>query len=354
MKIAIGCMIFLAIGGAMAAATAHDAPPPKDQRGQWRWPLDNFGPGSITQDYSEYNACIDSGCTKRSGAHHTGIDVGATAGTPVKAVADGFVVNFVPNGAPGCSKTPNDPNSCRDHGDGNTIIIQHDRKHFSQYQHLRKPQSDDDLIAEVESKCHPYDQTINGARVAGYACTKKDRVFVTKGVTVVGHVGGTGFGEEEYWHPHLHFEGKNFSTLNASGEPTKFGYSNLHPFKLGFKDPVIYVEKTAQNKPSIHVKVSTSGDGVSFRIGPNTIYDKQRVGHATDPDFPDNFSALARSPATSGCDKGWYKIISFGSFPPPVSRYFEPENAGRRGPGDMPDVWVCIGNAGQTWVETAQ
>lgn len=326
---------------------------PKNQRGRWRWPLDNYGPTSITQDYSEYNACVDQNCTEYTGKHHTGIDVGAPQGTDVKAVADGWVVNYVPNGKPGCAKLLNDETSCRDHGDGNTIIVEHDHKHFSQYQHLQKPADNDPFIKKIMDNCRPYDETINGARIAGYACTKRDRIGVTLG-QVVGHVGGTGFGKDDAWPYHLHFESKKFSTLNSPKDGTSFGYSLDHPFNLGYGDPVLNIEKTSRNDPSIHVRVSLAGDGVSFRIGPDTNYDRQTRGHHTDPNYPDGFSAIAYSKPTGGCDQGWDRIIAYGNFPPPESKYFDPTDVQwRGGPGQLPDVWVCIGNAGQTWVEVA-
>src|SRR5947207_10314237 len=60
--------------------------------GEWRWPLDDYGREAIGHDYAEHNSCLKT-CKHHTHMHNTGIDVPAPKGTPVKAVADGIVVN---------------------------------------------------------------------------------------------------------------------------------------------------------------------------------------------------------------------------------------------------------------------
>lgn len=339
--------ITVAISSIIAPARAHaqDAP----IHDFWNWPLDAYGRDAIAQDYAEYDACFKS-CRHRSHLHHTGFDILAPKGTPVKAVADGFVVNLVLNDT-GCKS------DCTDHGDGNTLIIQHGRP-FSSYQHLKDFRDDDALINQIKDLCAFYDKVDeNGVHVAGWECTKTDNVVVKRG-DIIGYVGVTGFGRNNRWRPHLYFQSSTFPTLysytcynDISCCPKKncFEYSGIHPFQAGYIDPVNDIEDT-DGDVKVHVQVGPQGEGVTLRIGPDEQYDLQTRWHAADG----TFWAIRQGAATLDCDQGWYKVMKVQHFPPPIDKYFDPSDATRLGAGTLPDTWVCIGNGYDQYVIPAK
>jgi hypothetical protein len=330
--------------GSTVAAPA--ATPREVASDQWRWPLDDYGRDAIGHDYAEYNACLKKNCAHRSGLHDTGIDVIAPKGTPVKVVADGFVANLVPNDT-GCVS------DCTDHGDGNTIIVQHGRK-FSQYQHLLDFNDNDPLIQQIKKTCAFYDRIDeNGVHVSGWACTAADNIGVKQG-DVVGYVGGTGAGSSKRWSHALHFEATTFSTLYSYAcyadreccpRHKCFGYSGVHPFLVGYNDPVNDIENT-NGQVKVHVKVGPQGEGIGLHIGPDEQYDLQTRWHSSDGAY----WAIRQAVGTTDCDQGWYKLMKVQHFPPPTDKYFDPTDAGRLGAGTLPDTWVCIGNGSDQYV----
>ena len=334
-----------ALGSTVAARVAAADPPGERAGTPWRWPLDDYGRDAIGQDYAEYNACLKS-CRHRSGLHHTGIDVVVPKGTPVKAVADGFVVNLVPNDT-GCTS------DCTDHGDGNTIILQHGQQ-FSGYQHMLDFKDKDPLIRQIKQRCSFYDRSDeNGVHVSGWECTKANNIAVKQG-DVIGYVGGTGSGRKNKWRPHLHFEATTFSTLYSyacyidSGccpNHECFSYTGTHPFQVGYIDPVNEIEST-DGQVKVHVQIGPQGEGIGLQLGPNQLYDLQTRWHAADGAY----WAIRQAVGSEGCDQGWYKLMKVKHFPPPKDMYFDPTDAGRFGPGTLPDTWVCVGNGADQYV----
>ena len=340
-------LLLFAINSSVAVQAAEAGTLGEMPREQWRWPLDDYGRDSIRQDYAEYDACVKN-CDHRSGAHRAGIDVNAPKGTPVKVIASGFVVNLVPNDR-GCTS------DCADHGDGNTIIIQHGDKFFSQYQHLLNFNDNDPLIGQIKQRCAFYDRSDeNGVRISGWECTKEDGVDVDEG-DVVGYVGGTGAGRAHKWPDYLHFEVKRFATLysfdcyrdsECCPRHKCFEYTGIHPFQVGYNDPLNGIEHTL-GQIHIRVKVGPQGEGVGLRLGPNEVYDLQTRWHSSDGDY---WVARVAPNGTENCDQGWYKLMKVRYFPPPKDMYFDPTDAGRPGPGELPDTWVCIGNGSDQYV----
>jgi len=311
----------------------------------WRWPLDDYGRDAIGQDYAEYNACLKN-CRHHSHLHHTGIDIPAPKGTPVKAVADGIVANLIPNDT-GCAS------DCTDHGAGNTIILQHGRK-YSGYQHMLDFDDGDSLIKKIKQKCAFYDRSDeNGVHVSGWECSEANNIAVKQG-DVIGYVGGTGAGRKNKVRHQLHFEAATFATLysyacyvDASCCPKHecFGYVGIHPFEVDYNDPVNDFENS-NGQVKVHVKLGPQGEGIGLRIGPTDSYDLQTRWHATDGAY----WAIRQAVPTADCDQGWYKLMKVQTFPPPISEYFDPTDATRHGAGTLPDVWVCIGNGSDQYV----
>jgi Peptidase family M23 len=314
--------------------------------GEWSWPLDDYGRDAIGHDYAEYNACLKT-CNHRTHLHDTGIDVPAPEGTPVKAVADGIVVNLVRNDT-GCTI------DCTDHGDGNTIIVQHGKFRFSEYAHMLNFHDKDPLIAQIKARCAFYDRTDeNGVHVSGWECTKADNIAVKQG-DVIGQVGGTGSGRNNKYPPALHFEATTYPNLysyvcyndsTCCPKQKCFGYSGVHPFQVGYNDPV-NLEETTDGKVKVNVQVGPQGEGTGLRLGPDKLYDLQTRWHAVDG----SYWAIRSAVPTKNCDQGWYKVIKVKHFPPTIDEYFEPTDARRAGAGTLPDTWVCIGNGGEQYV----
>jgi len=338
--------IFFAALSIFALSVSARAAAPADP--EWRWPLDNFGFSAIGHDYAEYNSCLKT-CKHHTHLHNTGMDVIAPKGTPVKAVADGIVVNLIPNDV-GCNT------DCTDHGAGNTIILRNGAE-YSNYQHLLPFNDKNPLISQIKSTCTFYDRSDeNGVHVSGWECSKTDNIVVKQG-DFVGFVGGTGDGRNKKYRPSLHFEATNFATLysyacyrdsNCCPKQKCFGYSGVHPFQVGFNDPVNLLHVT-DGQVKVHVQVGPQGEGIGLHIGPDNQYDLQTRWHASDG----TYWAIRSSAPSNDCDQGWYKIMKVKSFPPPIAEYFAPTDATRQGAGTLPDTWVCIGNGSDQYVVQA-
>lgn len=74
--------------------------------------------------------------------------------------------------------------------------------------------------------------------------------LVAKGQKL-GIMGGSGYGEPDYWSVHLHFELKDKPvTYNPSGHGEYFGYTPGHPDEYGYHDPNAYFGKVRVKDPS--------------------------------------------------------------------------------------------------------
>ena len=164
----------------------------------FQWPVD---PYTVEQRYACFN-CIGNG------KFHTGTDL--TRDSQVRASADGIVVLMQPNDV-GCAGPGT--GDCDDHGLGNTVILRHEltygRVLYTQYSHLASFASGLDT----------------GECIAGG--------------THIAVMGGTGYGQDDYWSVHLHFEVKNQAVLGAPTAPNQhWGYTTpSHPDNFGYLNP---------------------------------------------------------------------------------------------------------------------
>jgi murein DD-endopeptidase MepM/ murein hydrolase activator NlpD len=161
---------------------------------------------TLTQDYNNLRN------TTNGERHHAGIDL--TGGEEIYATAFGKVVKYQSNGE-------------NDHGLGNTLVIQHTLTNghvvYSLYAHL-------DSFT---------DQKMN---------------WVRKG-QLIGTMGGSGYGDSDYWSIHLHFEMKDSNILhNPIGGnacwyqmcdcyDSCWGYTPSDADKYGYHDPYNYFDK---------------------------------------------------------------------------------------------------------------
>lgn len=290
----------------------------------WQWPLTDYGPSKITQDYAEYNGKVD-------GKHHTGIDV-YTDGTAaeIRAMADGFVALYIPNDI-GCDAKAH---KCADHGDGYTLVISHPDDRYSQYQHMEKLETS--LLGDVTKCPEVGPDTDKWQNARHYYRCKDGQVKIVQGQTI-GYVGGSGFGIPDAWPVHLHFEVKSFVLLNSHKDPYEWGYSTPHPRLIGYRDPVNYLEDHAEIRPAAHVQITGDGVGQPMTLGPNDPYPEALKASKSDK----GYYARAVASATPGCKLGWMKLTKTEKYPPPDPRtdYFL-----RTKFADLPDVWMCIGN----------
>jgi murein DD-endopeptidase MepM/ murein hydrolase activator NlpD len=168
------------------------------------------------------------------GSQHTGID--SKGDSKIISSAPGIINVVMMNGKPGknakpCSKkgcgNEKGDGSCADHGLGNTIIVEHwldpdgAEKVYSMYSHL----------AEIDST------------VKEGMCIDQSRPL--------GLMGGTGYGKENCWVKHLHFEIKKYPALgsgkagNLQEGGSIFGYADswVNLLDHGFFNPDDYVGK---------------------------------------------------------------------------------------------------------------
>ena len=138
----------------------------------------------------------DRPCASDKGYYHTGVDW--NGGPQVRAIADGVVERL-------------QPNDNTDDGFGRTVILRHETtggRVYSQYSHM----------ASFAPGLAP------GSCVAGGQ--------------QVGTVGGSGYGKEGYWSPHLHLEIKDAPVLtNPRNGGPYFGYTPQPAQGYGYRDP---------------------------------------------------------------------------------------------------------------------
>ncbi len=181
------------------------------------------------------------GSRAASGRLHTGVDLQSSDHT-IRAAAFGEVYDIVRNDD-GCSNTcPASAGLCRDHGLGNTIILEHTpidggEPFFTLYAHANS-----DVFA---------------------AGLRKGQC-VAKG-TPLGRMGASGYGQEDYWitcvqnaNPHLHFEVKESGTLADPVTGRYYGYTPGDPDSFGYLNPSAFLDQ-----PNVRVRDGTAED---FRL----------------------------------------------------------------------------------------
>lgn len=167
----------------------------------FRSPIDG---GTITSGCN-FN---DRPCASKSGYYHTGVDW--NGGPQVRAVADGVIERI-------------QPNDNTDSGFGRTVILRHETtagKVYSQYSHM-----------------------------ASFAAGLVPGSCVTGGQQF-GTVGGSGYGQEGYWSPHLHLEIKDAAVLTNPGNGGPyFGYTPQPAQGYGYRDPnAFYPDKVSTSQ----------------------------------------------------------------------------------------------------------
>ncbi|MBP9773808.1 MAG: M23 family metallopeptidase [Candidatus Peribacteraceae bacterium] len=141
------------------------------------------------------------------GQYHAGIDIVTNYGqvNSAMATAYGQVWSITRNGS-------------NDHGLGNCVIVMH-----------AVPIDSYGRVMYVYS-LYAHLATVNvtvGQLVSSY--------------TKIGTVGGTGYGQANYWGAHLHFEIKNAGVLyNPSGSGQYWGYTPRSAWGYGYNDPNTY------------------------------------------------------------------------------------------------------------------
>lgn len=150
--------------------------------------------------------------------YHTGVDIFSDDRT-VRAVAKGVVSEVVENDTSRPCQNPTPiPSGRADLGFGNMLIIEHDAprggKVYSLYAHLENKPS----------------------RSSGTPLKKDDEVAIGEQIGVMGR---TGFGCQEYWPLHLHWETKTAAVLaqptGTSGVP---GYGPTRAEDRGYYVPI--------------------------------------------------------------------------------------------------------------------
>ena len=176
-----------------------------------RWPVRSRVLPPVVQGFAEFGDVSKA-------KYHTGLDLGVPLGTPIFPVADGDVVLIQLLSA------------TADKGFGRTVVVRHggpgQSTFYSQYSHLSE--IDGALVAACKPKRDASEAAL--ACVAGVKRTTEDRI---------GSSGGSGFGIEDKWPPHLHLEVKSFGALCTSDTAGDVcGYSSAQPWTIGYLDPV--------------------------------------------------------------------------------------------------------------------
>ena len=294
---------------------------------EFGWPLASATVQLITQSFATFNDYVLN-------KYHTGLDIAAAHGDGVFPVATGDVVLIQLNGgrvdpAAPCKYQKSKPSNCADHGDGNTVLIKHTLLDgsivFTQYQHL-------DTISEpLLTQCGtPNATTLTAVCAAG--------TTVTMGTTLLGTVGGTGYGQPAFYGTHLHVEAKKFGTLGtASGE---FGYTTSEPSSIGFVDPITLLSATKLLNASVPLKPVSSSQLV---LGPGELGSVTYATiNSTDTYVTKAFQAVREAPGTTACSAGWYQVQ--------LASATNPVRCDKKGQCfayqatpkvSLPAVWVC-------------
>jgi len=180
---------------------------------QVSWLQSQYPQGSVITSASELfgnpvntpvvSCAFNSTTCASPGNYHTAIDYGSASGSTIKSSARGTVASVTVNGQ-------------SDHGMGNCVIVGHQLLNggivYSLYAHL-----------------------ISIASGIAVGAT------VVKGQTI-GVMGGSGYGNPNYWATHLHFEIKDAAVLhNPSGSGSYWGYTPTSATNFGYHNPAEYI-----------------------------------------------------------------------------------------------------------------
>lgn len=158
-------------------------------------------------------------CASETGAYHSGIDFRGSGDKTVRATNHGRVHAIVKNGQ-------------GDHGLGNTVILEH-------------------FLANGGRVCSSYSHlaSIDPGIYEKLKARGDEKEWLTAG-TIIGVMGGTGYGQSQHWVTHLHFEIKLDCTLDAPDPRNRYwGYTVDNPSNHGYVDPNDYIGKKYAEHP---------------------------------------------------------------------------------------------------------
>jgi murein DD-endopeptidase MepM/ murein hydrolase activator NlpD len=175
--------------------------------GDISYPMDNY---KFSRRFAEWRKKYPKGSrvtdTPNAWRLHLGVDLAAPTGTPVKAVADGYIVAVAPTGTEGFNNY------------GNTIVIEHAKpyngsKVYSVYAHLNG------FEQSIQQQTNPsLSETVKGSTSAPFRGQGKMPKFPVRAGQVIGYCGATDVKSEALRNtsnypigkprmgPHLHFE----------------------------------------------------------------------------------------------------------------------------------------------------
>lgn len=223
----IAALAIAAAAALVPSRKAETVAPPRALEGELI-----FGPPTPTPPISTCGFNVST-CARKD-RYHTGIDYQRPAsGTQAVVAANRGVI------------VRREVMSPYDQGMGSNLIVEHEletgEKVYSSYSHLAS-------IAE-------------GLREGD---------TVEKG-QVLGIMGGSGYGQPNYWGVHLHFEIKDRPVPHSPSGGPYWGYTPTHPSQFGYHDPgafigIVAVKDPTPPPPPLTVTV-LSPNGGTFRRG---------------------------------------------------------------------------------------
>ena len=244
------------------------------------WPVKSRVLPPIVQGFAEYG---DVSKTK----YHTGMDLAVSLGTAVFPVAEGEVVLIQLL------------STTADKGFGRTVVMRHGATgqpaFYSQYAHLSE--IDAALLEACKPKRKPGEVTLDC--VAGIKRTTEDRIASS---------GGSGFGLEDKWPPHLHIEVKSFASLCTSDSAGEVcGYSTASPWTIGYLDPVGGLFLARPFPSSVPVNITAAG--VSVRFTPDAEQNKRPITTLDSTETTVPLRGIAWSSGYPPCElEGWIQL----------------------------------------------
>lgn len=293
-------MVLVALGGGVGLQGQTPA--------TWAWPVAGGPRWDVTRSYGE-RVTLSGGALR----YHTGLDIAASTGASVVAVADGEIVKIQRNDLT-CGGR-----GCEDHGLGNVVLLRHVAGNsitYSLYAHL---------VSIEDGLFKACGTSPDRNRRWRHTCARP--VPVRRG-TRLGGVGGTGYGSSQYWGPHLHIEYRTFSTLGTEGDDAgQWGYTVAHPDEESFLDPLLSIHDASRSGDLLRVQVPTS-----LVYGPSTSAGSYPSVARLEPGTVLQASHLGREPVGSGCGRAWMRVRPFEA----GALFLLPQTG-----TSLRDAWVC-------------
>jgi hypothetical protein len=297
------------------------------------WPVKPRMAPPIVQGFGEFGDVSKA-------KYHTGIDIGVPLGTAVFPVADGEVVQIQLLSA------------TADKGFGRSVVMRHDETGqkivYSQYSHLSEI---DPALIDACKPTHTAGE-VTLTCVSGVQRTTEDNI---------GRSGGSGFGIEDKWLPHLHLELKTFGKLCTSDDAgIVCGYSTAKPWTIGYLDPIEESSSARSFPKPVPVRVTTNG--VSVRFTPDAEQSQRPITTIDGTDTTVLLLGIAWSGGGAPCEmEGWIQVrradepncaTASGAstcFPDTL----DPKKVGKY-LGLIPTAWICAKYLSPLKVPTAR